>query len=112
MRDGDHKFREIELTRNFSKALAFMGYSPDGLDQGFETPEDIYSFVASSPFFSSDIFLLENRNAKARMRDKKRKMYMELLRSEEHTSERQSIMRISYAVIYLKNKINYNHTIT
>src|SRR3546814_18901157 len=56
-----------------------MGYSPDGLDQGFETPEDIYSFVASSPFFSSDIFLLENRNAKARMRDKKRKMYMEFL---------------------------------
>src|SRR3546814_18504796 len=65
-----------------------MGYSPDGLDQGFETPEDIYSFVASSPFFSSDIFLLENRNAKARMRDKKRKMYMEFLLWCERSEER------------------------
>src|SRR3546814_10118203 len=27
-------------------------------------------------------------------------------RSEEHTSELQSLMRISYAVFYLKNKIN------
>src|SRR3546814_3128208 len=30
-------------------------------------------------------------------------------RSEEHTSELQSLMRISYAVFCLKNK-NYNHT--
>src|SRR3546814_9327671 len=28
-------------------------------------------------------------------------------RSEEHTSELQSLMRISYAVFYLKKKINY-----
>src|SRR3546814_9624415 len=29
---------------------------------------------------------------------------VDLLRSEEHTSELQSLMRISYAVFYLKNK--------
>src|SRR3546814_5950901 len=29
-------------------------------------------------------------------------------RSEEHTSELQSLMRISYAVFCLKKKINYN----
>src|SRR3546814_8233762 len=33
------------------------------------------------------------------------------LRSEEHTSELQSLMRISYAVFCLKKKTN-NHTIT
>src|SRR3546814_7584607 len=35
-------------------------------------------------------------------------------RSEEHTSELQSLMRISYAVICLKtkNEVNTNHTIT
>src|SRR3546814_3746029 len=33
-----------------------------------------------------------------------------LMRSEEHTSELQSLMRISYAVFCLKKKINiYNH---
>src|SRR3546814_4815513 len=34
------------------------------------------------------------------------------LRSEEHTSELQSLMRISYAVFCLKKKITYNKTIT
>src|SRR3546814_10119063 len=33
-----------------------------------------------------------------------------LLRSEEHTSELQSLMRISYAVICLKKKINNTKT--
>src|SRR3546814_6264693 len=33
------------------------------------------------------------------------------LRSEEHTSELQSLMRISYAVFCLKKKTNYNNTI-
>src|SRR3546814_3738218 len=37
----------------------------------------------------------------------------ELPRSEEHTSELQSLMRISYAVFCLRKKhINYNHTTT
>src|SRR3546814_14801547 len=31
------------------------------------------------------------------------------LRSEEHTSELQSLMRISYAVFCLKNKTNHHH---
>src|SRR3546814_8685623 len=31
-------------------------------------------------------------------------------RSEEHTSELQSLMRISYAVFCLKNKTNYSNT--
>src|SRR3546814_3071634 len=31
-------------------------------------------------------------------------------RSEEHTSELQSLMRISYAVFCLKKKTHYNHT--
>src|SRR3546814_5992348 len=33
-----------------------------------------------------------------------------LRRSEEHTSELQSLMRISYAVFCLKKKINYDHS--
>src|SRR3546814_7987817 len=34
------------------------------------------------------------------------------LRSEEHTSELQSLMRISYAVFCLKKKINIHHDVT
>src|SRR3546814_6717325 len=34
----------------------------------------------------------------------------DLKRSEEHTSELQSLMRISYAVFCLKNKIQHKHS--
>lgn len=78
-RDGDYLFNEVVLTRDFAQALRFMDYDPQVLEAGFDTPEDIYRYVASSPFFNRDIFLLENRNAKSRVRDKKRKMYMEFL---------------------------------
>lgn len=79
-RDGDYKFREILLTQHFSEALPFMGYDPKVLEAGFDSQLDIYEYVASSPFFNRDIFLLENRNAKSRVRDKKRAMYMQFLR--------------------------------
>src|SRR3546814_4676875 len=43
-----------------------------------------------------------------RLRDAERQHIMQALRSEEHTSELQSLMRISYAVFCLKKKHNYN----
>lgn len=79
-RDGDYLFREIELTKDFRKALVFMGYPPEGLDNGFDTQEQIFSFVASSPFYRPETFLLENRNAASRVRDKKRPMYQAFLK--------------------------------
>src|SRR3546814_3129473 len=39
-----------------------------------------------------------------------RDQLLELERSEEHTSELQSLMRISYAVFCLKKKININYS--
>lgn len=78
-RDGDYKFRELLLTRDYGKALEFMGYDPAVFTSGFDELVDIYRFVASTPFFNRDIYLLENRNAKSRVRDKKRKVYMEFL---------------------------------
>src|SRR3546814_3034152 len=36
--------------------------------------------------------------------------YIQAIRSEEHTSELQSLMRISYAVFCLKKKIKQHHT--
>lgn len=79
-RDGDYKFREILLTRDFDKALAVLGYAPSDYHAGFDSVEDIYRFVTSTPLFSRDIFLLENRNAKSRVRDKKRAVYMQFLK--------------------------------
>lgn len=80
VRDGDYKFREILLTRKFEEALPFMGYDPAVFAKGFDTQEDVYNYVASSPYFNPAIFLLENRNAKSRVRDRKRAMYMQFLK--------------------------------
>src|SRR3546814_3620958 len=41
-----------------------------------------------------------------------RKSWVQSARSEEHTSELQSLMRISYAVFCLKKKKKKNNTIT
>jgi hypothetical protein len=86
VRDGDYKFREIALTLNFNFALELMRYDVQTFEDGFESPEDIFRYVASSPFFNPDIFLLHNRNAQSRVRDRKRPMYMAFLKFCEETS--------------------------
>jgi hypothetical protein len=80
VRDGDYKFREIALTLNFNFALELMQYNVQTFENGFDSPEDIFSYVASSPFFNPDIFLLHNRNAQSRVRDRKRPMYTAFLK--------------------------------
>jgi hypothetical protein len=76
---GGHKLREIALTRRFDDALAFFEYDTAVYARGFDTLEDIFRYVASSPFFNAELFLLSNRNAKSRARDRKRAMYMQFL---------------------------------
>lgn len=79
-RDGDYKFREILLTKDFGQALAYLGYEPQPYVAGFDSLRGIFEFVASTPFFNREIFLLENRNYKAKVRDRKRKTYTEFLK--------------------------------
>jgi hypothetical protein len=68
---------EILLTNQFSEILNAIGL--DIADANFATAEDVYDFVISSPFFHKDLFLFENRNHDARVRDSKRKHYNEFL---------------------------------
>lgn len=75
----NHKFRELLLTQDFGYALKFIGLDPSFYAEGFDAPEDIFAYIAASPFFNPDIYLLHNRNAKSRVRDKKRTMYMNFL---------------------------------
>ncbi len=80
VRDGDYKFREIMLTRDYGEALAFLGYDAARYAQGFEDLQEVFEYVASTPYFSTAIFLLENRNAQARVRDRKRPTYNAFLK--------------------------------
>ena len=79
-REEDHLFRTILLTQDHNKALAYLGYDPVRFNEGFDTLEDIFQYAASSEFFNRGIYLLENRNAQARVRDKKRPAYTGFLK--------------------------------
>lgn len=73
--DGSEKLEDIVVTRDPAVAIHFLGYDADRFTKGFDTVEDIFRYTTSSPHFHPDLYLLENRNAKSRVRDAKRKTY-------------------------------------
>lgn len=79
----DHVITELVVTQNWDEALSLLGYEPaaykKGFEGGFQQLADIFNFAVSSPYCNKSIYLLENRNAKARERDRKRKTYLALL---------------------------------
>jgi hypothetical protein len=78
-KNGDYMFEELEVERDWSVILPAFGFDYERWKQGFETTEDIFRFVVSSPYFNRDIYLLHNRNYKSRVRDAKRKTYSDFL---------------------------------
>lgn len=79
IRDDTHEFARIQVCSDSDRVLSFLGYDPARFAQGFSNLNEIFEFVASSPYFNKDIFLLENRNHASRTRDRKRKTYREFL---------------------------------
>lgn len=87
LRDPENAFHllaELTITTDFSLALRLCGYDDARYEnlrrnQGFRTLADIFQYVISSPYVNRDIYLLENRNHKARIRDAKRPTYTAFL---------------------------------
>jgi hypothetical protein len=79
VRDDTQVVGEITLSKNIDEILEFGGYDPIRYHEGFETKLDIFKFVVSSPFYNYEIFDLDNRNYRARTRDRKRPTYTEFL---------------------------------
>lgn len=78
--NSDHIIDEVLVTNEPREIFEFGGYDYDEFLDGFSTREDIFNYVTSSPYFNREIYLFENRNAKARMRDSKRVIYNEFLK--------------------------------
>lgn len=74
---------EICLSKDIKEILEFGAYDYETWKSGFDNLDDIFEFVVSSKFYSYDIFDLDNRNSKARMRDRKRKTYTAFLKFAE-----------------------------
>ena len=67
--------KEIIVTQEPSKIYEFIGLDYSKWKDGFNSLEEIFKFVVSSPYFSADMFSDENLNHRSRVRDKKRKVY-------------------------------------
>ena len=66
---------EILITKDFEKAIEFLGFDYPRYTQGFKTLEDIFQYVQESKYFHLENFLLDNRKADVRHRDLKRPNY-------------------------------------
>lgn len=74
-----YQFRNIVLLKDWKDILPVLGYDYNDYKHGFATLEEIFKFVVKSPYFNKDIYLLRNRNHTSRVRDAKRKTYMDFL---------------------------------
>jgi len=79
LHDGHNKFGSILLTENHDDTLKFLGLDVKKFKNGFDNLEEIFAFVAASPNYSPDWYLLENITSAGRIRDKKRDTYRKFL---------------------------------
>lgn len=82
IRDGSHVVGEVTLTTDYAEALKFLGFKP--YPNSFKSIKEIHDFVIDSKYFNPAIYLLENRNHIARVRDKKRPTYTSFLEYIQH----------------------------
>jgi len=75
-RIGDHrKLGEFVICKDSRKIFEFIGLSYDRFLDGFDTVEEIFEYVISSPYFQPAAFYYENLDARNRKRNKKRANY-------------------------------------
>ena len=77
----------ILISTDHDATLRFVGLDPIVFNHyGFDTMEDVYRYVQSSPYFNPDSYKLENISAIGRVRDRKRESYRNFLKFNESYS--------------------------
>lgn len=71
--------KEILLTKQPNIIYEFLGYDFKIYQNGFNSLEDIFNFVVSSPFFSPQIFIKDEKSQIDKVRERKRKTYASFL---------------------------------
>lgn len=69
----------ITLTTDPRKISEFFGLLHDTRLKGFDNPEDIFEYIASSLFYSIECFKAENWDSATRTRNKKRKLFSQFI---------------------------------
>lgn len=79
VKENDNVLGDILLSKNISDVHKLIGLDHDEWLDGFDTMEDAYKWLVKTPYFNKEIYSLDNRNAAARIRDKKRENYRNFL---------------------------------
>lgn len=83
VRDDDQQIGKIRLTLDFDVTLKFLQL-PKLPEFGFQTLEEGFEWVASSPYYDPEMYKLENLNTIAKIRDRKRTTYRKFLEFGEN----------------------------
>lgn len=95
--DNSHIIDELLLSNQWENILPFLGFSQKTINEnliyfkkGFPTFEDMYKFVISSELFDGSKYDLDKLNQQNRIRNKKRKTYMDFIEYLNNHSEYKS----------------------
>ncbi len=69
----------IQVSKDYKEIYKFLGLSYERWEQGFDELEDIFAYIATSPYFNWKLFQLDKLNKINRDRNLKRKSYMSFL---------------------------------
>lgn len=69
----------VPVSKDYSKIFEFLGLDYTRWEEGFDTLEDIFKFIAYSPFFNWEMYQLASLNKINRDRNAKRASYMSFL---------------------------------
>jgi len=72
-------FLELPLTTDIDVILEMLDLDKEVYHRGFDTLEEIFTFVSKSKYFNPDLYRLDNRNHASRIRDVKRQTYKDFL---------------------------------
>lgn len=69
------KLGDITITKDYKKALSFLGFDVERYDKGFDSLQEIFDYVVSSKYFIPRVFDFDTLNRINRERDQKRPTY-------------------------------------
>lgn len=92
----------ITVTKDYKKALEFLGFDVDRYDLGFNNLDEIFDFVTSSKYFNPWMFDFEIMNRTNRERDMKRTTYASFV---EHVSPMKEKGIETYHYFYSDKKV-------
>lgn len=78
-KNNDNVLGSINLTKDLKTIYELLDLNYNEYLNGFNELDDMFVWISNSKYFNKDIFLLHNRNATSRVRDKKRATYTTFL---------------------------------